>query len=511
MPLLSVRLCRYFRFYTPWLLLVVVSGCGVKPDPPIVTTATARSDSTLLIIEPEGSTFTIQRPPPRLRRPFDKKKLTVLSMHSVNSFFLYDGEEQGLEYELLQLYARDRGLAVDLVTVGNYREMYDSIAAGNFDLVMGTLFINAAMDSIIPFSRPLYHADVVLVSAGAASTEASKTTRHEPADKTVAPRRVPQPIHVIHHSPVHFWMHERDSVLQRVKDSIEHLGTDLSKELALERVARNELSSLVIDRNEFLIMHAFYPQLQTHTTLESSQPVGFAFNPYAMSLEHNFDDWYQSHHKSRDFQYVLRKYQDHSTFMKERLRFELPSIRKGVISRFDSIIKRHAREHDFDWKLIAAIIHQESRFRPTIVSPVGAYGLMQLMPSVAQTYRINFKKLSSPDLNIATGTRYFRWIYNHFDKPGYSAEDKIKFSLAAYNAGLGHVLDARALAGKYDLDPFVWDDNVEAMLLRKGTRKYYDDPVVKFGHCRGFETQVYVRNIMQYYEHYRNFIPLETQ
>jgi membrane-bound lytic murein transglycosylase F len=189
----------------------------------------------------------------------------------------------------------------------------------------------------------------------------------------------------------------------------------------------------------------------------------------------------------------------------------MPVIRQGIISRYDSLIKRYAEKEAFDWKLIAAIIHQESRFRPHVVSPVGAYGLMQLMPSVAKTYKINFSKLASPDLNIATGTKYFRWIYNHFDKPEFSAEDKIKFSLAAYNAGIGHIYDARALAKKYKLDPNVWSDNVEAMLLNKSSRKYYTDPVVKHGHCRGFETRVYVRNIMQYYEHYQNFLPVAVQ
>ena len=476
------------------LVVLCVVACSHRSDnQDTATVASGPPDTTLLIVEPSIPTFTIHSPPPRLRQPFDHKKLSVIAMHSINSFFLVDGEEQGLEYELLQLYAKDRGLAIDIETVENYREMYDSVASGNFDLVMGTLFINSAMDSIIPFSKPLYYADVIMVS-----------TDQKNEDKKT------QPIRVIHHSPVHFWMHERDSLLISMKDSIEHLGTELSRELALERVASNKLSRLIVDRNEFQIMHAFFPQLREHAMLQRQQPIGFAFNRYSVSLEHNFDDWYESHHKSRDYQYVIKKYQDHSAFMKEKLRFELPAIRQGVISHYDSIIKRLAKYHDFDWKLIAAIIHQESRFRPAIVSPVGAFGLMQLMPSVAKTYHINFKNLSSPTLNIETGTKYFRWIYNHFDKPEYATEDKIKFSLAAYNAGIGHILDAKALAAKYNLNPYVWDENVEDMLLKKGTKQFYDDPVVKFGHCRGFETQVYVRNIMQYYEHYRNFLPVDN-
>lgn len=492
------------------LLLGCLCACSHRSDDmdPATVASSGRVDTTLFIVEPPPPPFTIQRPPPRLRRPFDRKKIAVLSMHSINSFFLVNGEEQGLEYELLQLYAKNRGLAIDIITVENYREMYDSIASGNFDMVMGTLFVNAAMDSIVPFSKPLYYADVVMVSAH----EQPLPSAVSAVDKAETPggaKKRATPIQVIHHSPVHFWLHERDSIIKGLRDSIEHLGTELSKELALERVANRRLSRLVIDRNEFLIMHTYYPQLREHATLQRHQPVAFAFNRYSMSLKDNFNDWYEKHHRSGDYQYIVKKYQDHSSFMKEKLRYEMPAIRKGVISHYDSIIKRHARSYDFDWKLIAAIIHQESRFRPTIVSPVGAYGLMQLMPSVAQTYRINFRSLSSPDLNIGTGTKYFRWIYNHFDKPGYSTEDKIRFSLAAYNAGLGHIIDARALAAKYHLDPYVWEDNVEEMLLKKGTRQYYTDPVVKHGHCRGFETQVYVRNIMQYYEHYQNFLPID--
>lgn len=449
-------------------------------------------DTALVIVKPMPPRFTVNSPPPRLRRPFDRKKVTVLALHSINSFFLVDGEEQGLEYELLQLYAKGRGIGIDIVTVDNYRQMYDSIASGNFDMVMGALFINAAMDSIVPFSQPIYRADIVLVSA----------ERDEPVKRV-------EPIRVIHHSPVHFWLHERDSMHRQLKDSLEHLGTDLSKEIALQKVASNQVSRLVVDRNEFLIMQAYYPQLREHAVLQRRQPVGFAFNRYSMSLHENFNDWLASNERSRDYQYVLKKYNDQSAFMKEKLRYQIPTIRRGVISRYDSLIRQHAGTHAFDWKLIAAIIQQESRFRPTVTSPVGAFGLMQLMPSVAQTYHIDFRKLSSPELNIATGTRYFRWIYNHFNKPEYSDEDKIKFSLAAYNAGLGHILDAKALAKKYSLDPYIWDDNVEDMLLKKGMKKYYSDPVVKHGHCRGFETQVYVRNIMQYYGHYRNFLPAE--
>ncbi len=478
------------------LLALIAIGCSRKQDgveSGLPVTQVSLDTSELLITAPPPAPFILRRPPPRLRRPFEDKKLKVLTLHSINSYFLYDGEDHGLEYELLFLYAKSQGLEIDIVTIENYHEMYDSIAGGNFDLAMGTLFVNSAMDSITPFGNPLYHSDVILVSS---------------TGSKAAPKNTPS-INVIHHSPVHFWIHEQDSILQQIRDSLKHIETQVSKELALEMVANNEFSRLVVDRNDFSIMHSFFPQLMEHSVLERNQPVAFAFNPYSKSLKDNFNAWHAKQHHSSDYQYTLQKYKDHSAFIKEKLKYEMPMIRKGTISKYDSLIKMYAEREAFDWKLIAAIIHQESRFRPLTVSPVGAFGLMQLMPSVAKTYRINFKTLSSPDLNISTGTKYFRWIYNHFDKPEYTEEDKIRFSLAAYNAGIGHVLDAKALARKYNLNPYVWNDNVEEMLLKKSTRKYYSDPVVKYGHCRGLETRLYVRNIMQYYEHYLNFLPVE--
>ena len=484
----------------PALLVMVyfLLSCSSKPASNVgeesAVAPVAHVSIDTLKPKPVVPPFAIKRPPPRPRYPLEKKKLKVLTLHSINSFFLYDGEEHGLEYELLQMYAKHAGMAIDIVTVDNYKEMYDSIALGDFDLAMGTLFVNAAMDSITPFSDPLYHSDVILATIDA----------NDPVKQA-------SPAHVIHHSPLHFWIDEHDSIPPHFRDSINHLETGISKEIALERVATKKFPSLVVDKHDFLIMHSFFPQLKEHSVIQREQPVGFIFNPHAESLKDHFNAWHAKNRQSVNYRYTIQKYGDHSAFIKEKLRYEMPMITQGTISKYDDLIKQYASKEAFDWKLIAAIIHQESRFRPHVVSPVGAFGLMQLMPSVAKTYKINFTKLSSPDLNIATGTKYLRWIYNHFDKPEFSEEDKIKFSLASYNAGIGHIHDARALAAKYNLNPNVWTDNVEVMLLNKSTRKYYSDPLVKHGHCRGFETQVYVRNIMQYYEHYQNFLPIVDQ
>ncbi|MEQ9165913.1 MAG: lytic transglycosylase F, partial [Fulvivirga sp.] len=85
-------------------------------------------------------------------------------------------------------------------------------------------------------------------------------------------------------------------------------------------------------------------------------------------------------------------------------------------------------------------------------------------------------------------------------------EERIKFVLASYNVGLGHVEDARNLANKYGADPTVWNDNVEKYLLLKSNRDYFTDPIVNSGYCRGDEPVNYVRDILLYYEQYKQLI-----
>ncbi len=85
-------------------------------------------------------------------------------------------------------------------------------------------------------------------------------------------------------------------------------------------------------------------------------------------------------------------------------------------------------------------------------------------------------------------------------------DERKKFVLAAYNVGLGHVLDARRLAEKYDRDPNIWTNNVDTFLLQKSDPMFYRDSVVKYGYCRGTEPYNFVIEILDRYEHYNNLI-----
>ena len=157
----------------------------------------------------------------------------------------------------------------------------------------------------------------------------------------------------------------------------------------------------------------------------------------------------------------------------------------------------------WDWRLLAALIYQESQFNPKEESWVGAQGLMQLVPGTAAEF--GAKNILDPEQNIKAGTRYLQWLQDYWKKHIDDASVLEKFVLASYNSGQGHVLDAVRLAEKYGKNPEKWEDSVEFYLLQKSKPKYYKDPVVSSGYCRGSEPVNYIKSIYTQFDIYTQF------
>src|SRR5690606_10562581 len=168
----------------------------------------------------------------------------------------------------------------------------------------------------------------------------------------------------------------------------------------------------------------------------------------------------------------------------------------GKVSPFDDIIKNYADTIGWDWRLVAALIYQESRFNPSVTSPRGAYGLMQVMPSTGLHFGYDVTR--SVENNIRAGISYIRMLDRLFSQWVTDPDERVKFILASYNAGHGHVIDAIRLAEKNGLDPGRWDNNVSLFLERKADPAFYADPVVRNGRLRqGVAVNAYVADILE--------------
>lgn len=154
------------------------------------------------------------------------------------------------------------------------------------------------------------------------------------------------------------------------------------------------------------------------------------------------------------------------------------------ISHYDNLIKAEAVKNGWDWRLLASIIYQESHFKPNLMSEKGAFGLMQLMPVTMQKYGISYD--SPVEAQLAAGVKVLNRFNCDLPESITDSIERINFILASYNAGMGHVLEARHRAGKRGKDPDIWTDNVEYH-----TKK---------------QTYFFVREVTKRYSYYKNLI-----
>lgn len=190
----------------------------------------------------------------------------------------------------------------------------------------------------------------------------------------------------------------------------------------------------------------------------------------------------------------------HRRAVKRKVRAPFISKEKGILSIYDHHFQSAAKAIGWDWRLLAAICYQESGFDPMAESAVGAQGLMQLMPATASRMQLAPEKVFEPRENITAGARYLKILERNLnDIP--SPTERLKFVLASYNGGLGHIRDAMTLAEKHSKNPQRWDEVAPFVLLLSDSR-YYRDPDVRYGYMIGEETYQYVYSIWERWRQY---------
>ena len=170
----------------------------------------------------------------------------------------------------------------------------------------------------------------------------------------------------------------------------------------------------------------------------------------------------------------------------------------AVLSRYDHLIHWHASSHGLDWRLVAALIQEESGFRPEAVSPKGAVGLMQVRAIAAED--VGETDFTAPHDNIRTGVRYLKRLDALFAPAG-GGRDRLALVLAAYNMGPAHVRDAQTLARHYGYDPQRWDNSMARILPLLEDPRFH--ATLPSGYAQGSRTATYVERILNRYERFR--------
>ena len=288
-----------------------------------------------------------------------------------------------------------------------------------------------------------------------------------------------------------------------IADTINIVADDRDIEELITAVANGEIDYTVADEHVAVVNSRYYRNIDAKTALSFPQKIAWAAKKGQTGLVDTINAWLGEFNNTLRARLLYNKYFKNIR-SKRIVNSQYNSYTGGQLSPFDDEMRESAKIIGWDWRLLASLVYQESEFKPNVQSWAGAYGLMQLMPHVMDKYGLDSTASSSEQLDA--GVKHLIYIKKQMPSEITDSIEQIKFLFASYNCGLGHVLDARRLADKYNKNPNIWTNNVDSCVLRLSEKEYYLDTVVYNGYVRGAETFNFVDDIMERYNIYKNLI-----
>jgi membrane-bound lytic murein transglycosylase F len=429
-------------------------------------------------------------------------KLTALTTYSGTSYFLYRGQPMGFEYELLQRFADHLGVELEIVISQNIDSLLIELNIGEIDLVAHGITITSDRKEEVNFTDYLYLTHQVLVQRKPENWRRMSWSAIEKELVHDAIELIGDTVSV----------RQNSSYLQRLQNLSKEIGGEihidtlpghLSTDRIIKMVVDGEIKYTVADDNIAGINASYYHILDIDVPISFSQRIAWAVSQKSPELLVAVNSWLKEMKDDVDYYVIYNKYFKNRRNFRQRIQSDFYSLSNNNISRYDELIKKYAGSIGWDWRLIASLIYQESGFDPQASSWAGAGGLMQIMPSVAE--ELGVENRSDPEQSIRGGTKFLEQLWNNFEEVEDSVQ-RIKFTLASYNCGYYHVLDAQKLAEMNNFDKYRWDDNVAEMILELSYPENYNKPGIKYGYVRGIEPYTYVEQIYERYDHYRQFI-----
>jgi len=434
-----------------------------------------------------------------------RKKLVALVDNSTTSYFIYKGEPMGYEYEMLSGFAKYIGVDLKVIIAKDMDKVFEILNSNQVDIIAANLTVTEDRMKMVDFTEPLILTKQVLIQKKPDGWEKmSESKINEQLIKTTIDLDG-KTIYVRKGSSFYARLKNIEEEIAGKINIIEVPG-DITTEALISMVANGKISYTISDENIAMVNQTYYPEIDIKTSISFPQKIAWSVRKNSSLLLAELNNWILKTKNETDYAVIYNKYFKNSKSASVRKESEFSSLSlENKISSYDELIIAYSREIGWDWRLLASMIYQESRFNPDARSWMGACGLMQIMPSTASMYGIDTCG-ATPIESIDAGTRHLFKLNSYWEKSISDRDEREKFVLASYNAGLGHIIDAKNLAKKYGKNEKIWYDNVETYILLKSYPKYYNDPIARCGYCRGQEPYNYVRSIMKRYEHYKNVI-----
>lgn len=419
--------------------------------------------------------------------------LTVGTLYSPTSFFILRGDTLGYDYDRICDFARAKGITLRFKVADNMNHLIEMLEQDSVQVLAYEIPITAEYKSHVLHCGAVNETHQVLIQPAGDSllTDVTQLVGKE------------------------VWVEKGSKYDSRLRNLNNETGggiiiryiegdTVMSDDL-IEMVSERKLPLTVVDSDIAMLNHTYYDNIDISLALSFAQRSSWAVSIQNTWLADSIDAWAQSRNARAYSKNALRRYFEISRSATPRDTVDLhPVTPEGCISPYDSLFHVYSQMIDWDWRLLAAVGYTESAFDRTVVSWAGARGIMQLMPKTAAAYGVEIDMIEDPEQNMRASVMCIRDLQKLFEPLIADTTERVKFILASYNAGAGHVLDAIELARKYEKEPEVWDGNVEETILWKQNPQFYNDSVCRFGYFRGKQTVAYVAAVEQQYLYYKN-------
>jgi len=430
-----------------------------------------------------------------------KKLIAVTNFNSLN-YYIYRGETMGYQHDMLKAFADQLGLKLEIRVEPDLTKSMEMLYDGKVDVIATGLTATSKRTRWFDFSDPLIVTKQVLIQKLPKNWQQMRTLNE--IESSVLRSTVDLGKKEIYVTKGSAYVKRLKTIANEIADTIYIIEDKRDVEELIQAVASGEIKYTVADEYLAMANKQNYPQLDYGMPLSLDQKIVWAFRKEKTNeLREEMNNWLRLFSRSKASKVIYSKYFQ-SIRMQREMQSDFQAFSGGNLSAYDQVIKDVAKEINWDWRLLASLVYQESNFKADAESWAGAFGLMQLMPSVMQQFGIDVN--STPEDQIRVGGKYILYLDRLIPESVTDPLERAKFVLAAYNTGMGHVLDARRLAEKYNKNPNIWTDNVDFFARNKSKPSFYNDQVVYYGYARGEETYNFVADIVERYDSYVNLL-----
>jgi len=410
-----------------------------------------------------------------------KKVLNVVLLNSPTTYYIGVDGAKGFEYDLLLAYSKYIGVKLNITTVHTIKEALSLSKNPNIDIISASITKTAQRESSLNFGPSYFEVQEQVICSRRMQRKANFPRDVEDLNglKIVVGEETS-------------YAETLNSLSADGFDINATYSPNLSTEELLEKVSKHKIDCTIADSNIYALNLRYFPEIAMAFTISEREQLAWVFPKESPKLEQSMYEWLNIYNqegkmtqlKDHYYSYVLFFDYYNTKMFYKRMKTRLP--------KFKTYFKEAATRFGIPWTLLASISYQESHWNPKAKSYTGVRGLMMLTKHTAKLLKV--KNRLDPKQSIVGGTRHIKQMIKFVPK-GVKGENRLKFALAAYNIGLGHIRDAQTLATAIGLNPNIWSD-LKVVLPLLSQKKYYRD--LKFGYARGEEPVKYVESIFNY-------------